>query len=51
MNNDEAQYRFRRTVAEVLKAITDPDEPAAERSAEKLDVTVQNRDEAQDNGR
>lgn len=51
MNNDEAQYRFRRTVAEVLKAITDPDEPAAERSVENLDVAVQNRDEAQDNDR
>ena len=51
MNNEEAQYRFRRTVAEVLKVLTDPEEPASQRSAEKLKVTGQNRDEAQDNDR
>ncbi|HNR97027.1 MAG TPA: hypothetical protein PKO09_01475 [Anaerolineae bacterium] len=51
MNNDEAQYRFRRTVAEVIKVLTDPDESASQRSVEKLEVAVQNRDEAQDNDR
>jgi hypothetical protein len=50
MNNEEAQYRFRRTVAEVLKVLTEPDEPASQRSV-KPDVTVQHRNEAQGDAR
>jgi len=49
MNNEEAQYRFRRTVAEVVKVLTEPDEPARSHS-QKPDATIQDRNEAQDNG-
>lgn len=51
MNNEEAQYRFRRTVAEVLKVLTDPDESASQRSASKPHAAVETKDEAQGDGR
>ena len=50
MNDEEAQYRFRRTVAEVLKTITDPEEPVAARSPKEFDVTVERREGRDDDG-
>jgi hypothetical protein len=44
MNDEEAQYRFRRTVAEVLKTIADPEEPVAAHPAKEFDVTVDHRE-------
>jgi hypothetical protein len=50
MNDEEAQYRFRRTVAEVLRTITDPEEPVAAHSAKKFDVTAERREGGDDDG-
>jgi hypothetical protein len=50
MNDEEAQYRFRRTVAEVLKTITDPEEPVAARSAKEFDVPFERREGRDDDG-
>jgi hypothetical protein len=50
MNDEEAQYRFRRTVAEVLKTITDPEEPAAVYSTEERSAAAQRRKEQVSDG-
>ena len=50
MNNEEAQYRFRRAVAEVLKTLTDPEEPAAAYATEESNAAARRRKEQVGNG-
>lgn len=49
MNNEEATYRFRRTVAEVLKALTDSAGPE-EKRRDILDITEEQDRERDDDG-
>ena len=51
MNNEEAQYKFRRMVAEVLKTLMDQEKPVEGPHGEKFDVTVEGEGEERDDGR